>query len=181
MLGRCKEALIKTTPTPFLCFILCCSLISCESAHVAREKRAASSANVKLGLAYLNEGLQQEAKKKLLAALEKDPKNSAAYTAFGYFLEQSGENNDAERYYKKAIAVATSENQGANYNNYGTYLYRQQRYDEAISYFLKAISVQNYTNIAAAYENASLAAKKMGNNKLANAYLQKATQNGRVN
>ena len=173
--------MFKTPLITFLCFILFCSIISCENAHVAREKRAASSANVKLGLAYLNEGLQQESKKKLLAALEKDPKNSAAYTAFGYFLEQSGENKDAERYYKKAISIATSENQGANYNNYGTYLYRQQRYDEAISYFLKAISVQNYTNIASAYENASLAAKKMGNNKLAKDYLQKATQHGRIN
>ena len=176
---KCKKKMFFV----FLAFY-CIYLLTACNGFIAQHKDFTSSnltssnANVELGLAYLKSGWKPEAKSKLLLALHRDPKNSLAYGAFGYFLEQSGEAKMAEKYYLRAIETAKAEDKGASFNNYGTYLYRNKRYQEAIKYFLQAVKEPTYLGVSHAYENAGLAALKLSDAKMAKVYFQKALEHG---
>lgn len=152
------------------------------SSPSAQQLNRAAEINIKLGLYYLQQQNFQQAKTKLLLALNQSPQNFLAYDAFAYFLEMTGETGkiiSAEKFYKQAIHLALKDGSnaaektrsvrdigggeagsvGAAYNNYGTFLYRQKRCAEALAQFKTAIAIPNYLNSNAAYENAGLAEK----------------------
>lgn len=132
----------------------------------------ASSYNVQLGLGYLKQGDRPRAKKKLLTALEQEPKSPDANSAIAYYFEQTSEQEQAEKYYLKAISLAT--NAGAQQNNYGAFLCRKGDYKKAEYYFLKAVKDQQYVHTAGAYENAGLCALLATNENKAKLYFVKA-------
>jgi len=154
--------------------IASCLLLSACSNLGKPANVSASSLNVQLGLAYLQNNERSLAKSKLMLAIEQDPKNSAAYSAMGYFLEKSGASDNAEKYYLQAIQVASPNNKGASLNNYGTYLYREHRYKDALYYFMQAIRDPKYLHVAEAYENAGLAALGEYNYNAARVFFNRA-------
>lgn len=155
-----------------LCLVACTSTSAPSTVNTKKSVNFAAENNIKLGLAYLEQGKIPQAKEKLLNALKQAPQNYLSYDAMGYFLEKTGEAKAAEQYYLKAMQLAP--HNGAAYNNYGTYLYRQKRYQDAIHYFTLAVKEPNYLHTADAYENAGLAALKIPDKKLAKMYFEKA-------
>jgi type IV pilus assembly protein PilF len=132
----------------------------------------AASYNVQLGLGYLRQGDRSRAKKKLLTALEQEPKSPDVNSAMAYYFEQTHEVNQAEKYYLKALSLAS--HKGAQLNNYGAFLCRQGNYQKADRYFLNAAKDLHYIHTAGAYENAGLCALSASNTAKARLYFMKA-------
>ncbi len=135
----------------------------------------ASMYNVQLGVAYMQQGDVQRAKKKLRLALQQDPNSSMALDAMALLLENTGSDHNAKQYYLRAIEAHPQE--GSVHNNYGAYLCRKGQFDAANEQFMLAIQDPNYATPGRAYENAALCAQKMPDQKLAKAYFVKALQN----
>lgn len=142
--------------------------------------RIAADDNVKLGLAYLQEGNMPIAKEKLLMAADQAPGWAVAKDALGYFFESTGDKKEAEKYYLQAIAL--SPHDGASLNNYGVFLCRDHRPVEAEKMFLRAAAIPDYLHTAEAYENAGLCAltlpksDKKADKEMARIYFKKALQ-----
>lgn len=147
-----------------------CSVFSRLSVPSTGEQ--AANANVQLGLAYLQGGDVERAKKKLLLAESQAPTSAESQGAMGYFLESTGNFSQAEAYYRKAIDL--NPKSGAAQNNYGTFLCRRERYAESDQHFLLALQDPNYVNTAQVYENAGLCAKQALDRNKAEAYFTEA-------
>ena len=129
---------------------------------------------MQLGLAYLKQGDRPRAKRKLLTALAQAPDSPSVNAAMAYFMEKTGEINQATLYYKKAILAAPG--RGAQLNNYGAFLCRRAQYREAQTYFLKAVNDAQYEYTAGAYENAGLCAAAIPDYPKAVQYFTKALE-----
>lgn len=114
--------------------------------------------NVNLGLAYLENKNVQRAKQKFLLALKQDPDIPEPWYSMAYFHEATGNLDEANRFYAKAVEIAPQ--RGDAQNNYGTFLCRQGNYQQAISHFMLAVKSPDYLDPAAAYENAGLCSMK---------------------
>ncbi len=134
----------------------------------------AASFNMQLGLAYLKQGNPPRAKRKLLMALSQAPNSPGVNAAMAYFLEKTGDINEARSYYKKAMSLAPGS--GAQLNNYGTFLCRQGEYKVAEEYFTKAVKDVKYENTAGAYENAGLCALEIPDYAKAKQYFARALE-----
>jgi type IV pilus assembly protein PilF len=158
-----------------VCFITL--LTACKSMHSqpdAEEQKTTRTAkiNTELGMAYLQEHKMQRAKQKLLLALDEDPSLPEAWFSMGYYMEVTGDMENAKKYYLKAVKIAPDK--GDVQNNYGTFLCRRGEYQTAIKHFMLAIADQNYLDTASAYENAGLCALKIPDKKLALQYFSRA-------
>ena len=144
------------------------------SSNATSSAQASSTAkiNVQLGLAYLQQGNRQRAKQKLLLALQQGPDRSDAWYAMAYYLEKTGEPQEARTYYLRATHLAPKD--GAVQNNYGTFLCRQKEYRASIQHFLLAVNDKNYLNTAEAYENAGLCALLIPDKVAAEKYFSKS-------
>ncbi|WP_165482759.1 type IV pilus biogenesis/stability protein PilW [Legionella gresilensis] len=154
-----------------------CQINSEEKAEKALQvtKRNNTAAyNIQLGLGYLQKGNRPRAKKKLLKALELSPKSPEANAAMAFYMEKTGEINEAKVFYKKALALAPDS--GVQLNNYGTFLCRIGSYQEAENYFLKAVNDVKYIHTSGAYENAGLCAAAIPDYEKAENYFLKALE-----
>lgn len=159
---------------------LCLLLQACTHNNGASEQQIlkkpdltkAAAYNVQLGLGYLKQGDRPRAKKKLLTALEQEPKSVDANSAMAYYFEQTSEPLQAKTFYLKALSLAG--NAGAQLNNYGAFLCRQGDYKQAEFYFLKAAADLRYVHTAGAYENAGLCALSVNQVEQAKPYFIKA-------
>ena len=135
----------------------------------------AASVNVQLGLAYLEQGEMQRAKRKLLLASKQDAASPVVQDALAYYYEKIGEPQQAEQHYLAAIALRPGS--GDVHNNYGTFLCEQKRFEAARSEFMKAIEDKKYLHTAEAYENAGLCAIDNQRYQEARYFLEKALHN----
>lgn len=138
----------------------------------SQAKNEAAKINAQLGMAYLEQKNVQRAKMKLLLALSQGPDIPEPWYSMGYFLEATGDKEEAAKYYLQAVTIAPG--RGDTQNNYGTFLCRQGRYNESIKHFLLAVRAQNYLEPAAAYENAGLCSMKSASYKQAASYFKQA-------
>ncbi len=141
------------------------------SGHEAYNPKAAQI-NVRLGLSYLQVKSMQRAKRKLIRALEQDPKSAQANGAMAYYLEVTENKPRAEAYYRKAIKLA--DEKGAALNNYGAFLCRQKQQAKAEQYFMRAVQVPTFVRSSEAYENAGLCALETPNLAKAQRYFKMA-------
>jgi len=142
-----------------------------SSQHATKYNPKAAEYNIKLGLAYLQQGETERAKRKLLTALAQSPHSSDANGAMAYFLEVSGDIEPAKKYYLRAIKYGSQK--GAANNNYGAFLCRRKAFLQAERYFLAAATDHNYVNTADAYENAGLCATQIPDKTMAMAKAKK--------
>ncbi len=148
-------------------------MVASASGKTAKLSDAASY-NTQLGLAYLQQGDVSRAKRKLFLALSQSPDSPGANASMAYFMEKTGEMDQAQMYYKKAMAAAPGA--GSQYNNYGAFLCRRGQYAQAEEYFLKAVKDVKYEHTAGAYENAGLCAMAIPDNTKAEKYFAKALE-----
>lgn len=157
-------------------------LQSCQHTNDAKDEGVgkkfnrddAAAYNTQLGLAYLKQGDRPRAKRKILLALTQAPNSPSANASMAYFMEKSGQVDEARTYYKKAMSLAPGS--GAQLNNYGTFLCRQAQYAQSEDYFLRAVKDIQYENSAGAYENAGLCALAIPNYTKATSYFKKALE-----
>ena len=147
-------------------------LQSCQ--HNKLKSNDAALYNTQLGLAYLKQGDRARAKRKLLTALTQAPNSPDVNASMAWFMEQSGEMDRAQAYYKKAMAAAPGN--GAQLNNFGAFLCRRGQYRQADTYFLRAVNDAQYEHTAGAYENAGLCASAIPDYKKAKKYFFRALE-----
>lgn len=128
--------------------------------------------NAQLGLAYLEQKNVQRAKQKLLLALRQNPDIPETWYSMAYFLEATGNKDEARKYYLKSVEIAPA--RGDAQNNYGTFLCRSGQYRESIKHFMLAAKAPEYLDPAAAYENAGLCSMEMKSYKQAVVYFNQA-------
>lgn len=165
---------------PIIAFLLLQSCQYNNAEHdenkIVKKNRSneAASYNTQLGLAYLKQGDRPRAKRKLLTALAQAPNSPEVNASMAWFLEQSGEMDNAQVYYRKAMTAAPGN--GAQLNNYGAFLCRHGQYSQSDIYFLRAIKDAGYENTAGAYENAGVCAAAIPDYAKAAAYFSKALE-----
>lgn len=158
--------------------IAICSMttMSCQTSQTSNteetKKTTVAQINTRLGMAYLERHDIQRAKQKFLMALDQAPHIPDTWYSMAYFLESTGNKEQAKTYYEKAVALAPK--RGDALNNYGTFLCRSGEYQAAVGYFVKATQDQKYLEQASAYENAGLCSMKIPDTKSAMAYFKRA-------
>lgn len=133
-----------------------------------------ASANLRLGVAYLERGEYEQALEKLNRALESDPKYALAYSVRGFLYQRIGEKRKAEKNYKKALSLDKSNSELLN--NYGQFLCSDRRYDDAHKIFLQAASNPLYSTPETALTNAGICAIADGKLAMAEKQLRRALQ-----
>lgn len=165
---------IMITSVLSLLLTACSTTKTAAEDNVNAKRIATAKINTQLGMAYLERHEVQRAKQKFLLAMNQAPNIPETLYSMAYYLEVTGENNEARTYYLKAISVAP--NRGDAHNNYGTFLCRSGEYNAAIEQFITATQDPTYLDTASAYENAGLCASKIPDRKRALAYFKHAVE-----
>lgn len=143
------------------CLVGCSSLKTTEEKNETSQHVKTAKINAQLGMAYLEMNNIPRAKQKLLLAIQQAPTSPEPWYSMAYLLETTGNIEEADRHYMKAITIAPK--RGDAHNNYGTFLCRRGKYALSIQHFLQAVKDPTYLNAADAYENAGLCAMKNKN------------------
>jgi type IV pilus assembly protein PilF len=143
-----------------------------SSPRPLKKSEQAARYNAELGIAYLNQGDRQRAKRKLLTALELAPKLPAVQASMAYYLEKTGDSAHAKQFYQRALAL--DPHSSAQKNNYATFLCQHGGYTQAMTLFVQAGNDVRYPNSAVAYENAGLCALSMHRDAESMTYFQQA-------
>jgi type IV pilus assembly protein PilF len=127
-----------------------------------KSDKDAAIANVKLGVAYMQQGNLALAKEKLERAEKQDPKNLEAHTSLAFLYEKLNKPEDAEKQYQAALHLSPGSADVSN--NYAVFLCRSGKVDAAIKLFDSAAQDKLYSTPWAAYTNAAvcLRANKRG-------------------
>ena len=147
----------------------------CAGTSVQDEKiRGAAQDNVKLGLQYMQEGMNQVAMEKFRKALRQDPDLPSAHNAIAVLHESLGQIDQADHHFQRAVRLGGGGPRA--HNNYGAFLCRQGRWEEAESQFVAAAADPLYETPELVYANAGICAHQAGDLARAEHYLRKALE-----
>lgn len=131
-----------------------------------------ASANTRLGVEYMREGMYKPAKEALEKAVKQDSSYQPAHSAIAVLYERLGEEKLAEKHYRKAYALDPRDS--LTLNNYGQYLCRSGRYKEADRMFNTALKDPLYRRPETTLTNAGLCAARQSKQDRATEYFRKA-------
>jgi type IV pilus assembly protein PilF len=107
----------------------------------------ASDLNVQLGVGYLRQGDLQSAQEKLEKAIELNSDNVTAHRVLGRVYELLGDQDGAERYYRRAVSLAPKDPEALN--SLAVFLCRSDAtHKEALGVFNRAIAVPQSTQLS---------------------------------
>lgn len=152
--------------------VLACLLVACAGPSSKINTRSAAELDAELGLAYMEQGHDERAMEKLKRALTLDPNLASAHHYIAELYQKIGDNENAERHYRKALSLTPSE--PMLLNNYGVFLCKQKRLDEAETQFLSAAKQPFYKTPETAYANAAVCALEKPDPVKAEEYLRTA-------
>jgi type IV pilus assembly protein PilF len=132
----------------------------------------AAVANIKLGVAYIQQGQLALAKDKLDRAVKQDPHNVEGQTAMAFLQERLNQPEEAERYYRNAQRLAPDNAEVAN--NYAVFLCRTGKIDKALEMFDTAARNPLYRTPWAALTNSAVCLRSGKRNQDALPYLERA-------
>jgi len=130
------------------------ALSACSSGHSARKKSDASTYNMQLGMAYLNQGDLGLAKEKLDRAVAENPGDPNVHSAMAMLQDRLGHPEAADKEFKAALNLGPRNPDVLN--NYAVYLCRTGRTDEGVKSFEEAAHNALYRTPEAAYTNAGV-------------------------
>jgi type IV pilus assembly protein PilF len=142
---------------PLLAALLAAGLAGCISSSSGGrdvDNAAAADSNVKLGVAYMNEGRMELAKEKLDRAGKQDPKSADVQFALAELYSRLEQPKDADRHYRAAIELAPDKLEIVN--GYAVFLCTNQEVDRGIAQFEKLMHNPLYGRQAAAATNAGM-------------------------
>ena len=141
-------------------------------AGVDTEERRRARIRMELAAGHYRQRNYQTALSELRTALEIDPSYASAYGMLGLIYMDLGDNIRAESSFKRALELAPG-NSDLN-NNYGWFLCQTGRERESVARFERAASDPLYPVPAKALHNAGVCLRKIGDEKGAEQYLQRA-------
>lgn len=115
---------------------------------------AAADANVKLGVAYMNQGKMEQAKERLERAVKQDPNSSDAHFGLAELYNRLKQTRDADDHYRSAISLAPDKLEIVN--GYAVFLCTNGEVDKGIAQFEKLMNNPLYGRQAAAATNAGM-------------------------
>ena len=127
---------------------------------------------VEMGIAYMREGQDAVALKKLRRAIEVDDKNPEAHNVIAILYERLGESDQAAAHYARAAAIAPRDPFIRNAR--GSFFCKREQYEEALKEFELALSNPLYPTRWVALTNAGLCADRAGDEGKAEAYFRRA-------
>lgn len=155
--------------------LLGCQTTSNQSEKNSPEEKAKlAQINTQLGLAYMRDGENELALKKLQKALKVNPKDPDAHNAMGLLHARLGEVKEAEESFKTAIELDPKNSLA--FNNYGQFLCQLKRYKDGQEKFLAAVKNPLYKTPEIAYSNAGICALKADDKEAAENYFRAALQ-----
>lgn len=134
--------------------------------------REAARANVRLGVAYMQQDNLALAKEKLERAEQQDPRSVEVHTALAFLNERLNRPEVAERHYRTAQRLEPGSAEVAN--NYAVFLCRGGKPDQAIPLFETAARDPLYSTPWAALTNAAVCLRSNKRNADSLPYLQRA-------
>ena len=148
---------MTVTGNKVLLLVLVVLLQSCasKSDELTPEKRQdAAQYNAQLGAQYLQRGELEQAREKLVKALEQDESNALAHATYANLQFRIGDPDSADVHFKRALRLDPEE---AEYrNSYGIYLCGVGQYDGASKQFREAADNPFYRTPEFALDNAGL-------------------------
>lgn len=134
----------------------------------------ASRLNTELGVDYMRRGLHDLALEKLQRALGQDERNAEAHTAMALLQSRRGDDDAAEKHYRRALALGGDD--PSIRNNFGVFLCANGDPREAEKYLLGAARDPDYRTPQAAWTNAGVCAMQLPDIEKAERYLRKALE-----
>ncbi|MGQ7844849.1 type IV pilus biogenesis/stability protein PilW [Granulosicoccus sp. 3-233] len=143
------------------------------SGEISPEKRQdAAQYNAQLGAQYLQRGELDQAREKLLKALDQDESNALAHATYANLQFRIGDPDSADMHFKRALRLEPEE---AEYrNSYGIYLCGVGKYDNASKQFRAAADNPFYRTPEYALDNAGLCMLDADRLSDAESYLREA-------
>ncbi|MGB3623603.1 type IV pilus biogenesis/stability protein PilW [Ketobacter sp. MCCC 1A13808] len=123
---------------------------------------------------YMQLNQMANADRTLKRAHEIAPDDPAVNNALALFYTIEGEDEQVERYYKKALSGDQAFSQARN--NYASYLYRKERYQDAIDQLEKVAKDYRYQRRYTAFENLGVCYLKVGEREDARKAFNRALQ-----
>jgi len=149
------------------------ALAACTSTNQRPvDEKVASNANVRLGIAYLQQGNLSLAKEKLDKAEKQDPRSYEVQYAMALLSERLNQIPDAEKHYQSAFKLAP--NNADVGNAYAGFLCRNNKIDAALKLFDSTIANPLYAMPWVAATNAAICLRSDKRNADAIPYLERA-------
>ena len=136
---------------------LCAGMLhACAFNGDVSAKKAADAAqfNAQLGAQYLNRGQLEQAREKLLKALEQDEANALAHVTYAQLQARVSQPTSALKHFKLALSLEPDEPD--HNNSFGIYLCQEGRFDEAQEQFRVAADNAYYGTPEFALDNAGI-------------------------
>lgn len=161
---------------PLLC-ALTLALAACGGGNSAQrpeptQAESASSYNLQLGVAYMQQGSLALAREKLDRAREQNPRDPKVYSALALLEERLGNPTEADRHFRAARRLAPRDPDIGN--NYAVYLCRTGRVDEGVRGFTEVARNPLYRTPEAAYTNAGVCLRAAGRHEEASMQFARA-------
>lgn len=137
-----------------LAAVLLAGCVSTTSGGRPIDTVAAADANVKLGVAYMNQGQMALAKDKLERAARQDPKSAEAQFALGELYNRLEQPREADRAYRSAMQLAPDKLEIVN--GYATFLCSSGAVERALAEYEKLMHNPLYNRQPAAATNAGM-------------------------
>jgi type IV pilus assembly protein PilF len=168
MISRTRGALLLAAFSSLL-FTAC---VTTRSDGRQISNKDAATANVELGVAYMQQGQFQLAKDKLERAEKQDPNNFKVHWAMASLSEQLNQPAEAEAHYKAALRLSPDNVDISN--TYAVFLCKSNKVDEALPLFDAVIRNRLYRTPWAAAANAGVCLRADKRNADAEVYLQRS-------
>lgn len=139
---------------------------------VETSDRTRARIHTELAASYYDLGNMPVALEEVREALRADPNYGPAHNVAGLIYGRLKEDRLAEESFRRALAISPSDYD--THNNYGLFLCDRKREREAIEHFLAAVSNPLYSFPDRSYVNAGVCARRGGDVKTAEGYLQQA-------
>lgn len=151
----------------FFCFVVCTLIITAcvTTGDVGKrkiDKQKALEANVKLGMAYLQQKKRDSALRAFNKALEFDDNSAEAHQGMALVHQLNGETELAEASFKKALRSRADFSRAGIEVSYGRFLRQQGRCTEAMKYFETASKDISYPNRFDALYYLGVCSQEMG-------------------
>jgi len=148
------------------------ALASCGTPSVDSSNSKSASVHTELAGLYFERGQYGVALEELDQALQADRNYAKAYSVRGLVHMALREDGLAEDDFKKSLSL--DRNDSDTHNNYGWFLCQRGREKESIPQFMAALKDPLYRTPERAFLNAGICSRKMGNDKDAEEFFQRA-------
>jgi len=133
-----------------------CTTVGGDNLQRNYDASEVAQANMRLGVAYMEQGDYDKALEKLERARKADSDYPMVHNMLGVLYQRLGETAEAEGSFKKGLALAPRD--PTLLNNYGQFLCAQDRHEEGIKAFIRARENPLNENPARALTNAGTCA-----------------------